>query len=41
MITFAVLIVYTFSVKRELHFPVFTDSNDVLIIAVSANILHS
>lgn len=41
MITFAILMMYTFSVERELHFPVFMDSNDILIIAVSANILHS
>lgn len=41
MITFAVLMMYTFSVKRELYFLVFMDSNDILIIAVSANILHS
>lgn len=41
MITFAVLIMYAFSVKRELHFLVFMDSSDILIIAVSASILHS
>lgn len=39
MVTFGVLIMYTFTVKRRVHFLVFMDNNDTLIRAVSANIL--